>query len=75
MHEISIRPDTDDEAQLALLGSPVGALGSGYARYSAAMYFYQLGQISAELLEVYRKCCKFDDEDPTAMAVHEQLRN
>lgn len=49
---------------LAHLRAPVGQPGSGAARYGAAMFFYQRGEMSAEALEVYRRCCKLDDEDP-----------
>ena len=71
MHEITVRPGTADAAQIALLRLPVGEPGSGNARYAAAMYFYKRGEISADLLEVYRKCCKFDAEDPQAVARYE----
>ena len=37
---------------------------SGYTRYGAAMYFYNKGLISEEILEKYRICCKFDSYDP-----------
>ena len=39
---------------LACLHSPIGAPGSGAGRYAAAMYFYQQGVMSAELLEIFR---------------------
>ncbi len=73
MHGIKVRTGTDDEMQMEYLKTPVGAPGSGNARYAAAMYFYKRGMLSAELLEVYRKCCKFDHEDPHAMARYEKL--
>ena len=41
---------------------------SGIERYSAAMHFYQNGKLSAELLEIYRICCKLDHEDPIRVA-------
>ncbi|MGI9351502.1 MAG: hypothetical protein ACR2O3_08060 [Rhizobiaceae bacterium] len=59
--------------QKTLLFSPVGTPRSGYARYSAAMYFYNLGLLPLELLEIYRRCCKFDFEDPMLLAVHEGI--
>jgi hypothetical protein len=37
------------------------------------MYFYKRGEISTDLLEVYRKCCKFDAEDPVDLARYEKL--
>jgi len=54
--------------QQALLFTAVGLPGSGAARYGAAMYFYQQGEISAQLLEIYRCCCKLDNEDPLDLA-------
>ncbi len=54
--------------QQALLSTGVGLPGSGAVRYGAAMYFYQRGDMSAELLEIYRCCCKLDNEDPLDLA-------
>lgn len=59
--------------QKALLFSNLGEPGSGAGRYSAAMYFYNQGCISVELLEIYRRCSKFDFEDPVKLARHEGL--
>lgn len=59
--------------QKALLFSAIGEPSSGYARYSAAMYFHQAGLLSLEMLEIYRRCCKFDHEDPIALAQHEGI--
>ena len=59
--------------QRDMLFSKVGEPGSGYARYSAAMYFYMNGVVSSELLEIYRRCCKFDSENPIALANHEGI--
>lgn len=65
----------DDSAefarQRALLATDVGVLRSGAARYGAAMYFFNLGLISGDMLEIYRRCCKFDQEDPIAIAEYE----
>jgi hypothetical protein len=36
----------------------------GRARYAAAMFFYRRGEMSAEVLEAYRICSRFDGEDP-----------
>lgn len=58
----------EDERQLALLQSPLGAPGSGWHRYGAAMYFYQRGKLDAERLEAYRICCNLEGEDPAAVA-------
>ena len=60
--------------QRALLLAPVGAPGSGGVRYAAAMYFYARGSFSAEVLEIYRRCAKFDAEDPVDLARFEGLR-
>ncbi|WP_291002377.1 hypothetical protein [Hoeflea sp.] len=58
----------EDREQLALLRLPLGAPGSGMARYGAAMYFYRSGKLDADLLEAYRICCNLDSEDPDAVA-------
>ena len=63
------------EQQKQLLAWPVGGAGSGAIRYGAAMALYQAGLMSLELLEIYRRCCKFDSEDPIALAEHEQVRS
>ena len=63
------------EMQKELLALPVGQRGSGAARYGAAMYFYQQKLMSAELLEIYRRCCKFDYEDPVDLAAFEGIPN
>ena len=55
----------DDEAeQLALVRSPLGEPWSGRARYAAAMYFFEAGKMSAEVLEVYRISARLDHQDP-----------
>ncbi len=60
-----IRIVTEEDArQREHLTARVGGCGSGYVRYSAAMYFYMRGMIGDEALEVYRVCCKIDQEDP-----------
>jgi len=61
--------------QKTLLDYKVGISGSGYIRYGAAMYFYNLGILSDEMLEIYRRCCKFDNEDPIDLARFEQISN
>ncbi|MEM5474241.1 hypothetical protein WNZ14_21135 [Hoeflea sp. AS60] len=58
----------EDQRQLKLLTLPLGATGSGWHRYGAAMYFYQHGKLHAETLEAYRICCNLDSEDPDAVA-------
>ena len=54
--------------QNTLLQTNIGNPGSGYVRYAAAMHFYKQGELSLELLEIYRICCKFDLEDPILIA-------
>jgi hypothetical protein len=54
----------EDRRQLDLLAAPFDEEMSGRTRYSAAMYFYQRGLISAECLEVYRICARIDHENP-----------
>ena len=60
---------SEDEEQLALLYLPLGQPGSGMTRYGAAMHFFKLGKLDADLLEAYRICCNLDSEDPQAVAV------
>ena len=64
----------EKEMQKALLNSKVGVSGSGYIRYGAAMYFYNQGELSAEMLEIYRRCCKFDKEDPIDLDQFESVQ-
>ncbi len=66
-------PEHANAIQTALLQTPTGISGSGFTRYAAAMYFYKQGKISPELLEIYRRCCKWDDEDPRKLAEHEGI--
>lgn len=65
--------DETAKEQLQLLATPLGLPRSGYIRYGAAMYFYQRGKLSKEVLEMYRRCCKLDNEDPLAVAVHDGI--
>jgi len=55
----------DDEAlnRHLILTAP-GEDWSGRTRYAAAMYFYQSGRMSAEVLEIYRICSRQDEVDP-----------
>ena len=52
------------------LTTPVGLTGSGGLRYGAAMQLYVLGEMSPEMLEIFRICNKFDNEDPISVARH-----
>ncbi len=58
--------------QQFLISTAVGEPGSGAVRYAAAMSLYQQGELSAEMLEIYRRCCKLDYEDPVDLARFEQ---
>ena len=65
----------EKKMQQELLDSKLGISGSGYARYGAAMYFYNQGILSEAMLEIYRRCCKFDNEDPIDLAEFEKVPN
>ena len=62
------------DLQKLFLFSEIGEVNSGYTRYSAAMYFHKHGLLSLDLLEIYRRCCKWDNEDPVALARHEGIK-
>lgn len=47
-----------------LIRSPLGENWSGRTRYAAAMFFYQRGEMTSEVLEVYRLCSRLDHQDP-----------
>ncbi len=55
----------DDETRLNwdLIRTSPGIEWSGRTRYAAATFFYHRGEISAEVLEVYRICSRIDAED------------
>ena len=65
----------EKKIQQELLNSKLGVSGSGYIRYGAAMYFYNKGILSEAMLEIYRRCCKFDNEDPIDLAEFEKVPN
>ena len=65
----------EKKMQQELLNSKLGISGSGYARYGAAMYFYNQGILSEAMLEIYRRCCKFDNEDPIDLAEFAKVPN
>ena len=65
----------EKKMQQELLNSKLGISGSGYARYGAAMYFYNQGILSEAILEIYIRCCKFDNEDPIDLAEFEKVPN
>jgi hypothetical protein len=59
----------DDEAKKNwdIINTPPGAEWSGRARYAAAMFFCQRGEMSPEVLEIYRICSRLDAEDPVSV--------
>jgi hypothetical protein len=59
--------DTEIQEQWALVNTPLGEPWSGRTRYAAAMYFYKRGELSPDVLEVYRLCSRLDGEDPLAI--------
>lgn len=59
--------DEERREHWRLIRTPPGIDWSGRARYAAAMYFYQKGEMSAEVLEVYRICSRLDSEDPLSV--------
>ena len=62
--------DEETRHHWQLIRTPTGGEWSGRARYAAAMYFYQKGEMSAEVLEVYRICSRLDSEDPLSVLRH-----
>jgi hypothetical protein len=57
----------EDARNWDLIATPLGGAWSGRTRYAAAMYLYSQGEMSAEVLEVYRICSRLDSEDPLAI--------
>jgi hypothetical protein len=57
----------------ALIATPLGLPGSGRLRYGAAMELWRKGQLSAEVLEVYRICAARDRDDPAALLAERTL--
>ena len=55
------------------LHRPVGEPGSGRVRYGAAMERYQSGQISADVLEIYRVLAAHDGRDPARVLAERGL--
>lgn len=55
--------DRERLEQWRLILTPPGEEWSGRARYAAAMYFYRAGEMSDEVLEIYRICSRLDHED------------
>lgn len=61
---MGVQGDAEWREQWRLVNTPLGESWSGRTRYAAAMYFYKLGLMSPEALEVYRLCSRLDSEDP-----------
>lgn len=57
-------PESETQAQWKLVTLRPGIEWSGRARYAAAMYFYMLGDMDAQTLEVYRYLARLDAENP-----------
>jgi len=55
--------DAETRENWQLILTPAGVEWSGRARYAAAMYFFKAGEMSAEVLEIYRICSRLDNED------------
>ena len=56
--------DEETRRNWEIVSLPPGAEWSGRARYAAAMYFCQRGEMAPEVLEIYRICCRLDNENP-----------
>lgn len=56
--------DAQTRRNWRIIMTPPGAEWSGRARYAAAMYFYQRGDMASDTLEVYRICSRIDAENP-----------
>jgi hypothetical protein len=63
--------DAEAAENWVLVNTPLGEPWSGRARYAAAMFFYQRGDMDAGTLEVYRICSRLDSEDPLPI-IHER---
>ena len=61
--------DEETRSNWQIITTPPGAEWSGRARYAAAMYFCQRGDMAPEVLEIYRICSRLDAEDPVSVLV------
>ncbi len=59
--------DEETRRNWEIISLPPGSEWSGRARYAAAMYFCQCGEMTPEVLEVYRICSRLDAEDPVSV--------
>ena len=56
--------DAEAAEQVAILATPPGPDWSGRARYAAAMFFHQRGEMEWQTLEIFRYLARLDHEDP-----------
>ena len=66
-----LKPISEFERQIDFLHAEIGVPGSGAVRYAAAMYFHKEKSMPHKMLEIYRICSKFDQEDPLDLAKFE----
>ena len=59
--------DEETRRNWEIIAAPPGPGWSGRARYAAAMFFCQRGEMAPEVLEVYRICSRLDAEDPLSI--------
>ena len=59
--------DEETRRNWEIISLPPGSEWSGRARYAAAMYFCQSGEMTPEVLEVYRICSRLDAEAPVSV--------
>jgi hypothetical protein len=55
--------DDEEGENWQLILTPPGVEWSGRTRYAAAMFFYRAGEMTAEVLEIYRICSRLDNEN------------
>lgn len=65
--------DEETRRNWEIISLPPGSEWSGRARYAAAMYFCQRGEMTPEVLEVYRICSRLDAEDPVSVLKRWQI--
>ncbi len=56
--------ENEDDMHWRMILTEPGMPWSGRTRYAAAMHFYQSGEMTPEVLEIYRICSRIDAEDP-----------
>ncbi|ANH04556.1 hypothetical protein [Shinella sp. HZN7] len=65
--------DEETRRNWEIITMPPGTEWSGRARYAAAMYFCQRGEMASDVLEVYRICSRLDAEDPVSVLKRWQI--